>query len=104
MARKRDKNERLPYEARRWADGIIDRHKLGNSASVNGVSEALDKEVESNKQSLASHGLFGKVIGEGYGLLESMAMKNRSVDLIHQRLQERKAAEEMQNFGSGQAD
>ena len=100
MARKRDDNERLPYEARRWADGIIDRHKLGHGASENAVSEVLDKEVQKNKESLSSHGLFGKIVGEGYGLLESMAMKNQSIDLIHKRLKERKATEELES-GSG---
>jgi len=101
MARKRDSNERLPYEARRWADGIIDRYKLGPDASANDISGSLDDEVKKNKKSLSEHGLFGRIVGEGYGLLESLALKNKSVDIMSQRLQERKKEMEQNNYVPG---
>lgn len=101
MARKREKNERLPYEARRWADGIIDRHELSPDATINDISGSLDSEIQKNKQSLSKHGLFGRVVGEGYGLLESLALKNRSTDLIQQRLQERRKELEDKDYIPG---
>ena len=101
MARKREKNERQPYEARRWADGIIERNKLGPNASVNQISGVLDDEVQKNKQSLSKHGLFGRIVGEGYGLLESLALKNKSVDIISQRLQEKQKEMEQNEYVPG---
>ena len=104
MGRRRDENEKLPYEARRWSDGIILRNKIGPTSSDNDISGALDTEIKKNKESLTQHGLFGKIVGEGYGLLEGLAKKEQSIGFIRKRLKELETEGQNSDFGSRQPD